>query len=286
MWPANQTKIDAMVGDGLLLDIGGWCDPLLRADYVLDVFPYETRGIAYHGIGNLPVTCVYPEPLPGERFTKATWILHDICSERPFPFPDKMFDFVVCSHTLEDVRDPLRACSEIMRVGKAGYIETPSRLGESLMYYDKLVGAAHHRWIVEIQGNRISFRMKHHFLHTRPEFYVPPSYKRTMPKERAITYLFWENAFECEEISGYEFYEETRAFIASLHIPKYLYWLDYGRGMKHRARCYWRDVVLPKLLGHRRSQPAEELWTWGKLFEVSKTYAQQARSKTGTEQYS
>ena len=95
MWPANQTKIDAMVGDGLLLDIGGWCDPLLRADYVLDVFPYETRGIAYHGIGNLPVTCVYPEPLPGERFTKNTWILHDICSERPFPFPDKMFNFVV-----------------------------------------------------------------------------------------------------------------------------------------------------------------------------------------------
>lgn len=90
MWPDHQTKIEALVGDGLVLDIGGWCDPFLRADYVLDVFPYETRGLAYHGIGKLPISVVYPEPLPGERFTKKTWFVHDICSERPFPFPDKI----------------------------------------------------------------------------------------------------------------------------------------------------------------------------------------------------
>gem|GEM_PF-6800036 len=33
-----------------------------------------------------------------------------------------MFDFVVCSHTLEDVRNPGRGCEEILRVGKAGYL--------------------------------------------------------------------------------------------------------------------------------------------------------------------
>ncbi len=190
MWKTNKIKIEELVGDGLVLDIGGWCDPFPRADYVIDMFPYETRGIAYHGIHKLPVTCVYPTPLPGERFTKKQWILHDICSERPFPFPDKMFDFVICSHTLEDVRDPLRACSEIIRVGKAGYIETPSRIGESLMAYNKLVGASHHRWTVEIQNEQIQFRMKYHFLHTHRSFYIRPSYKRTMPTGEGMTFFF------------------------------------------------------------------------------------------------
>ena len=47
-----------------------------------------------------------------------------------WPFPDKTFDFVVCSHLLEDVRDPITVCRELCRVGKAGYIETPSRIRE------------------------------------------------------------------------------------------------------------------------------------------------------------
>jgi len=36
------------------------------------------------------------------------------------PFPDKSFDFVYCAHVLEHVDDPIRACREIMRVGKRG----------------------------------------------------------------------------------------------------------------------------------------------------------------------
>lgn len=103
----------------LVLDIGGWTRPLARADYVLDYNSYETRGkMGYIGDGP-------------ERFNKDTWIVHDICSHKPFPFKDKQFDFVFCSHTLEDVKDPMWVCSEIIRIGKRGYIETPSRWIES-----------------------------------------------------------------------------------------------------------------------------------------------------------
>jgi hypothetical protein len=35
---------------------------------------------------------------------------------------------VICSHTLEDIRDPLWVCSEMIRIGKAGYIELPRGL--------------------------------------------------------------------------------------------------------------------------------------------------------------
>lgn len=273
MWEPNKIKIEQLVGNGLILDIGGWCDPFPRANYVIDIFPYETRGLAYHGIGKLPVTCTYPKSLPGEYFTKDTWIIHDICSEQPFPFPDKMFDFVICSQTLEDVRDPLRACSEIIRVGQAGYIETLSRLGESIMDYEGLIGAAHHRWLVEIKGNRIEFRMKHHFLHTQTHFYIPPSYKRIIHPSENITFLFWKESFEYEEITGYEFYQETKEFIASLKIPSYYYWFDYLRSIKHKSTCFHHRILQKIRQGIQfKPTPSHELWTWGKLFEANKLY--------------
>ncbi len=56
--------------------------------------------------------------------------MRDICDHEPYPFGDQEFDFVICSQTLEDVRDPIWVCSEINRIGKAGYIEVPSRLEE------------------------------------------------------------------------------------------------------------------------------------------------------------
>ena len=49
------------------------------------------------------------------------------CSIEDMPFEDKQFDFVYCSHVLEHVRNPERACTELMRVGRRGYIETPTR---------------------------------------------------------------------------------------------------------------------------------------------------------------
>ncbi len=46
------------------------------------------------------------------------------------PFRSGSFDYVYASHVLEHVDDPERACRELMRIGSAGYIETPSPLLE------------------------------------------------------------------------------------------------------------------------------------------------------------
>ena len=51
-------------------------------------------------------------------------------AEDLIPFPNKTFDFVYCRHTLEDMFNPFHACREMSRVGKAGYIETPSPAAE------------------------------------------------------------------------------------------------------------------------------------------------------------
>ncbi|MFN2577930.1 MAG: class I SAM-dependent methyltransferase [Pyrinomonadaceae bacterium] len=49
------------------------------------------------------------------------------------PFPDKSFDFVYCAHILEHVDSPVKACAEIMRIGKRGYLETPT-MGEDMLF--------------------------------------------------------------------------------------------------------------------------------------------------------
>ena len=49
------------------------------------------------------------------------------------PFAKKSFDFVYSAHVLEVVDDPILASSEIMRVGKRGYIETPI-LGKDVLF--------------------------------------------------------------------------------------------------------------------------------------------------------
>jgi len=138
-----------------VLDIGGAVAPFQRADYMVDIVPFEE--ISWHqqrGVGT-------------PRLTKSNHIQHDICSREPWPFEDKQFDFVFCSHVLEDIRDPLWVCSELIRVSKAGYIEIPSKLYEMTFGLEakKLSGASHHRWLIDVSDNKIRFTFKYFYIH-------------------------------------------------------------------------------------------------------------------------
>ncbi len=68
------------------------------------------------------------------------------------PFADKSFDFVYCRHTLEDMWNPFALIEEMSRVGKAGYIETPSPAAELARGIDggspPFRGYHHHRYII------------------------------------------------------------------------------------------------------------------------------------------
>lgn len=76
------------------------------------------------------------------------------CNIEQMPFEDKEFDFVYCSHVLEHVNNPEAACREIMRVGKRGYIETPSR-GKDIWL--SMAKAGNHRWTVEWANDILIF---------------------------------------------------------------------------------------------------------------------------------
>jgi len=75
------------------------------------------------------------------------------------PFKDKSFDFVICSHLLEHVPEPAKIISELQRVGKRGYIETPSSV------WEKIHSFPFHRWYVHKENGVIVFRAKDRPIH-------------------------------------------------------------------------------------------------------------------------
>lgn len=171
-----------------VLDVGGWWAPFTRADWVMDLMPYETRGDGgRHGAEE-------------ERFTAATWIQRDICDREPYPFEDGEIDFVVCSHTLEDVRDPLWVCAEMARIGNAGYIEVPSRLEEQAYgFQGPWAGWSHHRWLIDIADGGIEFVFKHHVVNGRDSDHFPPGFQQALAEEQRVQTLWWEGPFPVRE---------------------------------------------------------------------------------------
>jgi len=131
------------------------------------------------------------------------------CKLEKTPFEDKEFDFVYCSHVLEHSINPKKACNELMRIGKRGYIETPSK-GKDIFLNSAKV-SNHRLWVEsvndklifteytleEIEGIQNSILMS---MHTAPQtkrekafsalIFLKPSFFNTM--------FFWEDNFEFE----------------------------------------------------------------------------------------
>jgi ubiquinone/menaquinone biosynthesis C-methylase UbiE len=172
----------------LVLDIGGWWQPFPRADYVLDAQPFHTRNQ-----GKSPFT-------GPERFTPETWIVSDVNSM--LPFKDKEFDFVICSHVLEDIRDPIHLLKEISRVGKAGYVECPSRFYESINGLEGrgYVGLYHHRWFVELDEGGLVFRHKPHSIHGSKDLSIPKKFRKRLTEENSYISLFWNESIQGKEL--------------------------------------------------------------------------------------
>jgi hypothetical protein len=210
MLPASVARLErTLPADALVLDVGGWGSPLARADWVLDLMPYETRGL-------------YGTTDPAhERFGAATWVQRDMCGREPWPFEAGQFDFSVCSHTLEDVRDPIFVCSELVRVSRAGYVEVPSRLEEqSHGFQGPWTGWGHHHWLIDVGDSSIEFVFKHHVLHGRDSDHFAPGFRDSLTAEQRVQTLWWDGSFEfrervlmtAEEVDGYlgEFVEKHR----------------------------------------------------------------------------
>jgi len=182
-WIARELPNNALV-----LDVGGWAKPFRRADVVLDQMPYATRGL-YGADGQ-----------GAERFGEGSWYQRDICDHEPWPFADGTFDFAICSHTLEDVRDPVWVCAELVRVARAGYIEVPSRLEEqSFGIQGPWVGWGHHHWLVDVNPGSVEFVFKHHVLHGVEAAHFPAGFHGSLREDERVQTLWWEGTLAVTE---------------------------------------------------------------------------------------
>lgn len=202
----NAAKAGELLGRldpaALVIDIGGGAAPFSRADYVIDGLTYEERGKLAAGRSPAP-----------ERFGPGTWVRLDLCDRQPWPFDDRFFDFAVCSHVLEDVRDPIWVCSEMRRIAKAGYIEIPSRVVEQSLGVEHplYAGFYHHRWLVTVSGMKIQFRHKPHSLHSSAKALVADvgPWRRISPKYESISFE-WQGDFQFEEVLPFDEGMENR----------------------------------------------------------------------------
>ncbi len=131
-------KIIGIKPSDRVLEIGPGADPFWRSDLLLEL--------------KLPDEAEYAKQFGHERKleTSKPVVFYD---GTRFPFADKEFDYVICSHVLEHVPDVAGFLSEIFRVGKMGYLEYP------LITYEYMHNIGAHLNYLKWSGNKM-FHMK------------------------------------------------------------------------------------------------------------------------------
>jgi ubiquinone/menaquinone biosynthesis C-methylase UbiE len=123
-----------------VLEIGPGATPYFRSDVFLELeYDSEKERIAQSGnVGILQ--------------TNKNIIYYD---GGKFPFEDKEFDYVICSHVLEHVSDADIFLREIQRVGKKGYLEFPT------VYYDYIYNFPEHQLFLFEKNGVVNWMTKH-----------------------------------------------------------------------------------------------------------------------------
>ncbi|MEW6601098.1 MAG: FkbM family methyltransferase [Nitrospirota bacterium] len=120
-----------------VLDVGSGHDPFPLATHLVELAVNDN----HYGRAGLPFKHVEGKPVSE-------------CSVEDMPFSDGEFDFVYCSHVLEHANDPAKACRELMRIAKRGYIETPTGAKDLWL---NTADVSNHRWTVEYENNALVF---------------------------------------------------------------------------------------------------------------------------------
>ena len=80
------------------------------------------------------------------------------------------FDFCICSHTLEDIINPIYVCKQICKISKEGYIAFPSIYRELSRFEGKYRGYIHHRYFFVEKNNNIIAYPKINYIENNNEF--------------------------------------------------------------------------------------------------------------------
>ena len=120
-----------------VLDIGSGHLPFPFATHLADI------SVTNHNYGRAGAPFKYIDGKPYYEF-----------NVEEIPFGDKEFDFVYCSHVLEHTEFPEKACEEIIRIAKRGYIETPTKSKDLWLNTAKI---SNHKWSVDYIKDTLTF---------------------------------------------------------------------------------------------------------------------------------
>jgi len=148
-------------------------------DYIRKNVPHNAKVLDLGGASNCwgspvvnHVADLFVEPKDQIKFLKSDikifsfnfehyeeWsILEEYCKH------NGLFDFVICSHTLEDLHAPFVACQKMNKIAKAGYIAIPNRYQELKRFETHVPrshplrgyrGYHHHRWMYRISNSKL-----------------------------------------------------------------------------------------------------------------------------------
>jgi hypothetical protein len=77
------------------------------------------------------------------------------------------FDFSICSHTIEDIFNPIDIIKFLTKISKRGYIAIPSKYNEfKHLYGNAYRGNGHHKQFLDVKDNTIIIYPKFSFIET------------------------------------------------------------------------------------------------------------------------
>jgi len=144
--------------EALVLDVGSGGNPYPRANVLLDAYEDTPERFYLPLIKDRPMVLGAAEQMP---------------------FRDNAFDFVIASHILEHTSEPEQFISELMRVSKAGYIETPDGFFERINPY------RFHRLEVSLKDGSLRIFKKPSWRH---ESYLVDMYENQLKCEKFIAF--------------------------------------------------------------------------------------------------
>ena len=152
------------------------------------------------------------------------------CNVENPPFDDSTFDFVIASHILEHVIDPIGFCKHLQRIGKRGYIEVPTPLFDNLVDGPGSNGDpyGHKHWVTfDDSSKKIIFNDKINIVNKSVSL-QEHNILMMFFKNSIVTELYWDSSIEIEKGTGIYEYHNTRGDI------------NYVLDTKHQRMRPWR----------------------------------------------
>lgn len=167
----------AVKKSSMVIDIGSGDKPFWRADVFVDDL----------SLGDV-------------QRASETKTIHDMgtfvnANVNKLPFKNKEFDFSFCCHLLEHVDDPARAIKEITRVSKAGYVEIPNGVIETVQPFIS------HIWFVYRNENKLIFVRKSKKIHEVLLKNENKFFEAINKADDPFIRLYWKNKIDFEIIN-------------------------------------------------------------------------------------